>query len=610
MPWTYAHVFDQPLEHLDDAPTVQRGVDFDREAGTSSTVKQPMTSKEREGKGLFSKVNFDAFSKMEGPLWPALCGLIIGLVVLCSLFWIYDHPHAISWDDAEYFNRVLQDRHHVDQGASHFLGGGLIYFAGSMLLEDRYRPPAFRILVGPFVYLFGFSPSNVRLVSLGFFAVSLIFVYLAARRIAGPAAGAFAASFLSLCPDVIFSSMNFGTEYPLYLATAAMFYFLFRDWGRENESPLSWTGLGISLGLGALAKTSFLLIGPAAWLLSLILSWRRIILRPSATSLLKAAVLGVLLAGPWWIFNFAPALSYAQYSRAFVRHSMGASFSETLLLWLESFAVNGLGPPLVILSVLAIVAMVLVALGKIELRIDRVQRWAVIVAILSALPLLLLQPLGPNQNMRYITPSLFPLSVGMGVLATSIQWTTGQLRGAVAGTLFGVQLMMISAATLRSVILPLDLKFNSAGPPWLVMARLEQWDWNPLRELSRAKGIQKPSISHLGNGRCYNPPQIMYPWFLHHEKTKDETWLWRYEEGPIDWDKINKSLDESDIVLTAPNYIGEPRDRQDLDNQHNREFANMLEKDSRFTGPVRLRMGRFAPTEILVFFKKAVAAER
>jgi len=83
-------------------------------------------------------------------------------------------------------------------------------------------------------------------------------------------------------------------------------------------------------------------------------------------------------------------------------------------------------------------------------------------------------------------------------------------------------------------------------------------------------------------------------------------WLWRYEQGPVNWQEIMGTIGQSDIVLTAPNYIGEVADKQDLDNQHNLEFAERIARDPRFQEPVRLEMGRFEPVEVDVFLKKTL----
>ena len=83
-------------------------------------------------------------------------------------------------------------------------------------------------------------------------------------------------------------------------------------------------------------------------------------------------------------------------------------------------------------------------------------------------------------------------------------------------------------------------------------------------------------------------------------------WLWRYEDGPLDWQKVMDAAGQSDIVITAPHYAGEVRNNEDLDNRHNAEFAEKLSQDPRFQGPVRLEMGRFEPVEMDVFLKKTL----
>jgi hypothetical protein len=83
-------------------------------------------------------------------------------------------------------------------------------------------------------------------------------------------------------------------------------------------------------------------------------------------------------------------------------------------------------------------------------------------------------------------------------------------------------------------------------------------------------------------------------------------WLWRYEEGPLDWGKVMESVGQSDIAVTAPHYIGAVKNKQDLDNQYNAEFAERLSRDQRFQGPIRLEMGRFEPVEVAVYLKKTL----
>jgi hypothetical protein len=161
--------------------------------------------------------------------------------------------------------------------------------------------------------------------------------------------------------------------------------------------------------------------------------------------------------------------------------------------------------------------------------------------------------------------------------------------------------------------LPLEHGIVNGGLPWRIMVRFDQWDWEPLRDITQSCGLEKPKIAFLGMGRPLNPPQLLYPWFLAGVSPSDRNgfpeplWLWRFEQGPLDWQQVMNSARESDIVLTAPNFIGQISDRQDLDNRYNREFAERLGRDPRFSVPIRLEMGRFEPVEVLVFLNKNLA---
>ena len=61
---------------------------------------------------------------------------------------------------------------------------------------------------------------------------------------------------------------------------------------------------------------------------------------------------------------------------------------------------------------------------------------------------------------------------------------------------------------------------------------------------------------------------------------------------------------QSDIIITAPHYVGETRLKEDQDNQYNSEFASRLSLDSRFQGPIRFQVGRFGPIEVAVFLNR------
>ncbi len=89
----------------------------------------------------------------------------------------------------------------------------------------------------------------------------------------------------------------------------------------------------------------------------------------------------------------------------------------------------------------------------------------------------------------------------------------------------------------------------------------------------------------------------------------EPVWLWREEDGQIDWQKVMNQAAKSDIVLTAPGNIGETRYLEDVDNEHNQEFADSLSHDVDYHKPVHLQMGRFAPVEVLVFVKNSISCD-
>ncbi len=75
----------------------------------------------------------------------------------------------------------------------------------------------------------------------------------------------------------------------------------------------------------------------------------------------------------------------------------------------------------------------------------------------------------------------------------------------------------------------------------------------------------------------------------------------------MDWQEVMNSAMRSDIVVTAPGFVGQATDRQELDNQYNGAFAERLARDPHFRGPIRIQMGRFEPVGVLAFVNSSLA---
>ena len=548
--------------------------------------------------------------KSEGRFWPVFAAAITVTIMLAAVRWSLAHPYGIHWDEAQYLDDIGIDVQRLRSGL-------LLRLGGRILLKSFGHPPAFRLLALPVLGLFGFHTVTARLVSLTCFGLSAWFIYLATRRIGTPVAGAFAVLFFSLSPEVISASIFFSTDAPLYLATSAMLYYLFVCWTDGAEHPNNWIGLGLAIGLGFLSKASFVLIAFPVLAFWLVVSRYGYLGIPSPTSQRKAAALALLVAGPWWLLNIKSAIAYAQYARSFVRNSLGPPSLQTWTRWLSTVLQGLLGHSTSILIGLVAIACFHKVVIKREKILDPFKRTSLGVCACAGLPIVVAQLSGTNHLLRHISPAVIPLAVAVGILADASGWTRSVPAVAVSGILFCVQLLMIVAPVLSPNSHPVDLGFVNGVLPWRAMARFDQWDWKPVREISYGCGLHSPRISFLGGGRTLDPPQIEYPWVAqptltpHDAKLEspDVTWLWRYEDGPLDWQRVMDATGKSDIVLTAPQYIGEVANKEDLDNQHNADFAARLSLDPLFRGPIRLEMGRFEPVEVWVFLKRDLVCQ-
>jgi 4-amino-4-deoxy-L-arabinose transferase-like glycosyltransferase len=454
-----------------------------------------------------------------------------------------------------------------------------------------------------------FNKFLVRLVSLTCFALSSLLVYLAARRIGSSAGGGFAVLVFCLSPIVIRANMWFSTEGPLYLATAAMLYFVIRIWYDNPRHWSSWVGLGTAVGIGLLAKASFLAILVPLLVLWLVVERRRDLGIPSLAKEWKAGVLALLIAGPWWILNIKPAISYTQYARGFAANSLGSASRSMWLIWFWTVVQSLLGYGLTIMIALVVIAAFRQVIVKKAVVLDSHRKLALWLCTCAGIPLVLAQLTGTNELLRHISPAVIPLAIAVGALADWSGWATARVPMAVSGVLFCSQLAMIVAPIFFPNNHPVKSGMANGQYPWRVMALVDQWDWTPIFKISRNCGAASPKISYLGSGAAFDPPQIERPWAAEGASTALATfpypevaWLWRNEEGPINWQEVMAAANASDIVITAPHYAGGVGDsNSNLNNQYNLEFADRLSRDPYFRKPVRLEMGRFDPVQVLVF---------
>jgi len=542
--------------------------------------------------------------KSEGSFWLSFAALSVLVILVAAIRWSFAHPYGIHWDESSYFNDAALDVLRLKSGM-------LLTLLKRFSLDPVGRPPAFRLIALPFLVLFGFHTFTARLTSMACYAGSCWFIYRATRQAGSEVAGAFAVLIFALSPEVVAASIFFGTDAPLYLATSAMLYFMFVSWGDQANHASTWIGLGLALGLGFLSKTSFFLIAIpvlAFWFLAGLYGKLGV---PSLFKQWKAGLVAFVVGVPWWLLNAKAAMAYAQYARGFVRNSLGPRSLETWMRWLNTVFQSLLGHGLSLLIALILIAYVRTVISNRNTLLDPLQRAALGACLCAGLPIVLAQLSGTNHLLRHITPSMIPLAIGVGLLADKAAWGRSSPTMVISGILVCAQLGMLVAPVVFPNKGPVDIGFVNGALPWRAMIRFDQWDWSPVRDISNRCGVGTPKVSFLGSGRTFNPPAIQYPWVQWLTTSRrnplnppNVKWLWRYEDGPLDWQKVMDAAGQSEIVITAPRYTGEAKNKEDLDNQHNAEFAERLAQDSRFQKPIRLEMGRFEPVEVDVFLKE------
>lgn len=534
----------------------------------------------------------DTPAKASGLYWSLLAWITVILITVASLVWDHEHPFAFNWDESVYVNEMQTD---VNQFHTHGIPG----LVKAWLVGDPQRPPAYRVFAFPIALIFGPSPFVLRFVAILFRVITLALIYFGVRRVGTRASAAVSIVLLALCPDFIFFGMVFYNEYALYLAVAGMCFFVIQTWDQPRGSIFNCLGLGIFLGIGALAKASFPALAGCFLGMVVFLGLCRRIAGPSPQFLLNACVVGALIAGPWWALNLRSSLGFVRFAMDFSRHGVGSGGANTAFLFILRFLQEGLG---LLIGCFCIALLLAAAIRHFRARQSQpldASFWAMICLLLAPLPIVLAPLITRNQVMYHTSPALILLAAGFALLAKNEGWLTSSVRSVVLSAVIFGQLVL----TLIPVILRED--YSGQRYSWTTLARWDQWDWNQLRVLLRSQGLKQPSIAYLGDLSPLNPQGVMYPWLSRHEKSPSVTLLWKLEYGVPSMPALLAAADTNDVVFTVPELSTAKGVSPDLqDDKYNTDFATQMSNDPHFETPMHLRLGRFRPLDVWVFIRK------
>jgi hypothetical protein len=453
------------------------------------------------------------------------------LVLASAIRYATRHHLPIGYDETMYVNQVLFDRDVlVEQGP--------LVFARKQVGTETWRPPGYRLAAAPVSLLAGGSAVALRSLSLVSLGLMTILLFAAGRELAGTAAGITWAGAASLAPGILVTDLQFGTEVTLYPAIALALLGVARLLHRGVADRSTCLILFFGAAIGGLSKLSFFMVFlpliAMAWWLARGQRWR----------VALSAGGGLLLIAPWWFFNWRDALHYARYASDFVRHEYP---------YLTALTVDLLGVPFAAGIALAGIWLVVRARrGGVEAAGPI--RAMVVCCLAASIPLLLLHVMGRNHNMRLLSPALLPAGGILALLLYANGAFSRPLVRAAAAVVVAAQALLLARET------------------WIVAEA--QRDWGPIRAMVRGQPPEEIRVAHLGNAGGLNAPQLLHAWRRHGE-TIDLDWLWRWESGPIRWDRVLPRVDSADVVVIPMVSLAD-RDPGGNDNQYNTTLISTL----------------------------------
>ncbi len=531
--------------------------------------------------------------------WLLLAAAVIFVSQLSNTMWAFANPAPHHWDNAEYLNFAYADLWANRFGGpdNHLTGWRGVY--DSVMHADHDRPPGYRIVSLPFVFLRTRMLPTLRAVSLIVFWATLGVMYRTAVVVlpggAGRAAGAAAAMLAAIYLEVGWSVRVYGTEYTLYFAVAAVLWCFARGLRPGRPPGWTWAWLGLSLGLGILSKLSFLFLAAPVGLVVLAMSITGRLPGLPPGRLCGAAAIGLALAFPWYRYHLYTAYRYGQDMTQFGRHSLHRHGLHLIGAWLALHTTEGLGPR---------AAAILAGLAGVALLAGGVRwwrrpaalspaGWLVVVAVAQGVPLLAFQlAFSDSDNVRHMTPAYLPLTVAAAVAAGSA----------------GVLAAAWSWPLLLAAAVPAVQQVGRDFVPLTTTAD-DVWDWAPLFEICRVHGLRYPLLGRVGNAAQFCDPAIVAPW-----KSRGDwaacRWLWRPEDGPFDWAKVEPLLADRQVVVTAPQFnvpaddhvLAEPLQQ---DNANNDQFADRMAHEPGWLPPERFDIGVVHKATVWVFLRAA-----
>ena len=320
---------------------------------------------------------------------------------------------AAAQPDAEHLGRG--DAHDFSlSDASLWRSDSISALRDAIFLSNRWLPPGLRLIGLPIAALSdaAAAPTALRISATVLTVLTLAVIYIGLRPIAGYGGAAAGALLFALSPLNLVGAQAFMTELVLHLCFALALALLAWEVVAKRPSTLRLILLGPVLGLGALAKLTFLPTIGLAWLGCVAYRW--FIERDAKELRLRLAVPAVglaLVAWPHYLLNGARYVSYAKATALGYAYSPAEERGIAFLLRaFGSFSWDMLGIGGVLLLLVAAVLAVLH-----WRRLTGPERAIMALAALAAAPPVMAYLLSRNQTERYLGLSVVALAFPVGI---------------------------------------------------------------------------------------------------------------------------------------------------------------------------------------------------
>jgi 4-amino-4-deoxy-L-arabinose transferase-like glycosyltransferase len=315
-----------------------------------------------------------------------ILALVLASYLTTALFAAHYGYSVFLWDDSEYVAEALDT-------ADHVTSFGLPSWLGYIASAQHYsKPPLYVNLLALFIHLAGRArtPLAVGLLAAVTSALLGVAVFYVVRRIASYWFAILSMLAIAGLPAVAQWAPAAFPDLQLTLCVVWAIAILLGEAG--------WFWLGLALGLGLLAKTTFpffVLLPIAYWY------WLRRHESAARTRyLLKAGLVAAVIAAVWYPFNIGEALAYATHAAGGAQHAV-LTFRGAMGEWMRISAKEGVGWTMLVLAGVAICFLPTCKREILRFPGDRAAMF-----LLGATPFFLIALTSPWPNNRHPLPSL------------------------------------------------------------------------------------------------------------------------------------------------------------------------------------------------------------